>query len=122
MTIKLNYNATYTFTSAEIYDATQPILIFTAITRPTTQWANLYRTWIKAGAEDASQAIEIVGRVIVGVEQDGQYFAIEGREGAEALHAAIEEASPGYGDAFIINLAIGHYNLHFNRLDALLKN
>jgi hypothetical protein len=120
--MKLIYNPTYEFNSADIFDNSEPPILYEAHSRQSPEWAALCREWLRDGAEDASRALEIVGRAIVSVSQNGEKFPLAGREGAEALREAIEANSPGYGDTFIKHLAIGHYNYHFNQLDDKLGN
>jgi hypothetical protein len=120
--IKLNYNPTYIFTTADVFDNTEPPIIFESPSRLSPEWAAMTRNWIRDGAKDIGQALEIVGLAIVAVSQNGERFPLEGREGATALRKAIDLSSPGYGDTFIKHLALGHYNYHFNRLEDKLGN
>ncbi|GIK36569.1 MAG: hypothetical protein BroJett011_04020 [Chloroflexota bacterium] len=120
--IKLNYTPTYQFSSAEIFDATDQPLEFAAHSRLPAAWAALAKAWITSGSEDADVALTLVGMALVSVSQDGETYPIAGREGAEALRDAIEAASPGFGETFIKHLALGHYHLHFRRLEQRLKN
>ena len=122
MKLKLSYNPTYTFVLADTFDASDDQLVFEAHARQPAEWARLVQAWLKDDAEDVARALEIVGRAITSVGQGGEKWPIEGREGAEALRDAIEEANPGHGDAFIKNLALGHYNYHFQRLGEMMGN
>ncbi len=121
--MNLKYSVTYEFSSADIFDATDPPLFFEAVSRPDSSWARLVQQWQKNGAGDPEMAEEIIGRVIVGVRQEGeQSFPLDGRKGAASLRAAIEANNPGAGDQFLCHLALGHYNHHFTRLADILGN
>lgn len=121
--MKLAYKPTYKFTSLDIFDAadSDPIT-YEAHARQSGEWAALYQEWSKSDYEDTDRALDLIGLALVSVSQNGERWPINGREGAEALRAAVEADNPGYGDLFIKHLAIGHYNFHFRRLDELLGN
>lgn len=121
--ITLHYKPTYIFSSLDIFDYadTEPI-IYEAYARQSPNWAMLCRDWLKDESEDVERALEIVGMAIVSVEQGGEKFQLHGIEGAKALRDAVEAENPGYGDVFVKHLALGHYALHFRRLDERLGN
>lgn len=133
MKLNLNYNPTYEFSTADIFDATDPPLFFEAVSRHSASWSRLVRQW-RAYDEDGNSKIpiseanpdmaeEIIGMVIVSVRQeDGPRYPLNGREGAASLRAAIEEENPGKGASFMCQLAQGHYNHHFLRVDKLMGN
>jgi hypothetical protein len=122
MELKLSYNHTYEFTTADYFNASDPPLTFEASARATPEWARLVRNWLENSPDDVGPALEIVGRAIISVSQNGTKYPINGREGAKALRDAIEQGNPGQGDDFIIDLAQGHYNYHFRRLADLVGN
>lgn len=123
MEIKLEYNPVYQFTTADYGDATDPPLTFEAHTNPGPVWRDLIGSWVlDLDAQNLEKAIETVGEAIISVSQNGNRYPVGNREGAWALHAAIEKSNPGQGDTFIVALALGHYNHRWGRLRQLSGN
>ncbi len=123
MEIKLEYNPIYEFTTADYGDATDPPLTFEAHTNPGPVWRDLIGSWVlDLDTKNTDRAIDTVGHAIISVSQDGNKYPVGDREGAWALHAAIEKGNPGKADAFIVGLALGHYNHRWSRLRELSGN
>ena len=114
---KLNYNPTYTFTLADIFDAGDNDITFESQARLDPDWASLCQAWIKNDSPKIEDSLEIVGMGILRVTQGDNILTIENEKDAETLMAAIEDDAPGHGQLFIEHLVIGHWNLHFTRLD-----
>lgn len=110
MEMKLTYNATYKFTTADYGDVTDPLLTFETYSRPLTEWRETVGSWLfDLDPGNLDKAIDAVAYGIISVSQNGEKYPIGNRENAWALHAAIEKSDPGQGDRFIICLALGHY-------------
>lgn len=123
MKFKLTYNPIYEFTTADYNDATDPPLIFEAHVKPRIEWGDLVGEWIlDTDAKDSEKALALVGHAIISVSQNGDKYLLNGIDGAYALRDAIESENPGLGDTFILNLALGHYNVHYRRLSKIRKN
>ncbi len=123
MEIKLEYNSTYEFTTADFYSAADPPITFESNVRLTPKWARMIQDFIDIDSDRVEDAIEIIGVSIISVSQgSGPKFPVGNSEGAWALHAAIEKTNPGQGDDFIIGLARGHYHHHFRKIVELSGN
>jgi hypothetical protein len=123
MEIKLTYNSVYEFSTTDYGDATDPPLTFEAHARPPVEWGDLIGTWIlDLDPMNIDKAIEAVSYAIISVSQNGCRYPVGNKEGAWALHAAIEKSNPGEGDAFMVGLALGHYNHRWRRLRDLSGN
>lgn len=120
--LTLVYSPTYKFTSKDIFDYTDTPITFEAYARQSPEWTKLFLAWEANDYQDVGQALDLVGMAIVSVSQNGQRSPLNGREGAEALRAAIEAAAPGYGDTWIKHLARGHYFYHYRRAEEALGN
>ena len=120
--LTLVYNPTYQFTSKDIFDYTDTPIAFEAHARQSPEWTKLFLTWEAGDYQDVGQALDLIGMAIVSVSQNGQRSLVNGRQGAEALRDAIEQAAPGYGDTWIKHLARAHYFYHYRRADEALGN
>ena len=117
---KLNYNPTYSFMLADIFDAGDSSITFESKARIEPEWAELCRQWVKLDDPEIEMSLQIVGMGIVKVTQDEGVLLIANTEDARQLMDAVEAGAPGYGPQFIEHLVIGHWNLHFKRLDERL--
>lgn len=114
---KLNYNPIYTFTLADIFDAGDNDIIFESQARLAPEWASLCQEWINKDNPSLSESLQIVGMGISRVIQGDNTLTIENEKDAKVLMDAIEEDAPGFGQLFIEHLVIGHWNLHFVRIN-----
>lgn len=123
--LKLKYKATTTFTSADIGDMAEPEIIYHVWANRPDGWTDKCMAFFKEGEKgryDTDLALDIVGLSLTAVEQDGERWPVEGREGAEALRDSVEEQNPGYGDAFIHRLAISIFDQQIKRENDRLGN
>jgi len=117
---KLNYNPTYTFTLADIYDAGDNDITFESKNRLDPEWAQLCQDWIKEDEPPVELSLKIIGMGINKVIQGDMVLKIFDEKSASELLAAVDDSSPGYGQTFIEYLILGHWNLHFMRINERL--
>ncbi len=123
MEIKLSYNPTYEFTTADYGDLTDPPIKFEALTNPGPEWSDLRGPWVlELDEKHLSDALRMIGLSIVSVSQNGTKWPIHGLEGARALRDAMETAKQGEGNAFIMRLVLGHFNHRWQKLRDLSGN
>lgn len=103
--MKLKYSATRTITTADLYDATDPPLIFEVRVRAPAAWAKQHAAFEDDGSKDPVKARELIALVFLTVSDGAGAYEIDTVEKVEAMQAAIEEANPGEGETFICNTA-----------------
>lgn len=103
--MKLNYNTKRTITTADLYDATDPPLIFEVLARPPRPWAILYNKFEKDGAGNLDWAKELISIVMLTVSDGGDVYPLNTIGAVNDLQAAIEEDNPGCGVEFVCNIA-----------------
>lgn len=123
--LRLNYRATYTFSSLDIGDmADSEQIVYECWANRPSGWTAKCRDFF-AGNDPATSvelALDIIGLSLISVSQGGKRWPVAGREGAEALREAIESQNPGYGDEFILNLAIAIFDRQTRRENERSKN
>jgi hypothetical protein len=113
--MKLNYNSKRTITTADLYDATDPPLIFDVLARPPRSWAVLYNEFEGDGARNLDQAKELISLAFLSVSDGGDIYPLNTMEDVGELETAIEENNPGCGAEFCRNIAwsFGRYYYSF---------
>lgn len=121
--MKFTYHTTRQITTADLYDATDPPLIFQVKTRLSRDWLLAWDAFGEAEAGDVSAAADLVAEAFISVTQDGEeIYPLDSKADALALRDAIEEAQPGAGDAFLRHLALAFGTNHYRYLDKRLGN
>lgn len=119
---KLNYKATRTITTADLYDACDPPLIFEVLTRPPQPWAVLYNTFEQDGMRDIETAKELIKMVFLTVSDGENIYPLNTVESINGLQGAIEEDNPNYGADFICNIAWAFGRHYYSFLSEHLGN
>ena len=120
--MKLNYTPKRTITTADLYDATDPPLIFEVLTRPPRPWATLYNEFEKDGARNLDLAKELISLVFLTVSDGGEIHPLNTIEAVAGLQAAIEEMNPGYGSQFCCDIAWAFGRHYYSFLGDRLGN
>jgi len=129
--MKLNYNTKRTITTADLYDATDPPLIFEVLARPPRPWASLYNEFERDGSKDLDLAKQLISLTFLTVsngsddsdDSDGNdFYSLNTFEDVTALQAAIEEENPGYGAEFCCNIAWSFGRHYYSFLSDHLGN
>lgn len=103
--MKLNYSHKRVITTADLYDATDPPLIFEVRSRPPQPWASLYNEFERDGMIDADVARQLIAMVFLTVSDGENTYPMDTPESVQALQEAIEENNPGHGNDFSCNIA-----------------
>ena len=121
--MKLNYNPKRIITPADLYDATDPPLIFEILARPPRSWAILYNKFEKDGSRNLDWAKELISLAFLTVS-DGvdEVYPLDTWEAVTDMQAAIEENNPGCGVEFCCNIAWAFGRHYFNFLSDHLGN
>lgn len=119
--MKLKYNPTRTITTADLYNACDPPLVFKVKVRPGRTWAKLDRDF-EGAATEVETAKKLVSMVFLSVSDGENTYPLKTISQVEDLQQAIEELNPGGGDEFISAIAWGFSNNHYNYLAAHLGN
>jgi hypothetical protein len=122
MKLKLNYSHKRVITTADLYDATDPPLIFEVLTRPPRVWATIYNDFEKDGAKDPIIARKLISLVFLTVSDEENTYPLNTIEAVAELQAAIEESNPGYGDEFSCNIAWSFGRHYYSFLGDRLGN
>ena len=120
--MKLNYNPKRTITTADLYDAADPPLIFEVLTRPPRSWATLYNEFEKDGSIDLGAAKELISLVFLTVSDGDNVYPLNTIEAVTDLQAAIEENNPGCGVEFCCNTAWSFGRHYYSFLSDHLGN
>jgi hypothetical protein len=120
--MKLSYNPKKTITTADLYDATDPPLIFEVLVRPPRPWAILYNQFEQSGSNDLDMAKELISLAFLTVSDGGDKYPLNSFEAVTALQEAIEESNPGYGAEFCCNIAWAFGRNYYNFLSDHLGN
>ncbi len=120
--MKLNYNPRRTITTADLYDATDPPLIFEVLTRPPQSWATLYNAFEKGGMRDLDEAKELISLVFLTVSDGGEVYPLNTIEAVAELQAAIEEINSGCGAQFCCDIAWSFGRNYYSFLGQHLGN
>ena len=126
--MKLNYKNTRTITTADLFDAADPPLIFEVRTRASSEWARLHKDFEENGADDAALARHLISLIFLTVsdgEDGSEIYPIDTIETVQSLQDAIEDNNPGDGDNFVCTIAwafgINYYSFLEGRLARSLK-
>lgn len=103
--MKLKYSQKRMITTADLYDATDPPLIFEVLARPPREWAVLYNTFEKDGATNVEMARKLISLAFLTVSDDENTYPLNTIEAANGLEIAIEEENPGHGEDFMCSIA-----------------
>jgi hypothetical protein len=119
--MKLNYNAIRTITTADLFDACDPPLIFEVKTKPGRTWARLDRKFDETGNKDIEIAKQLIAEAFLTVSDGENTYDLRTIEQIENFGLAIDELSPdsGGGDEFLCAIAWGYSVNHY---DFLAKN
>ena len=120
--MKLNYNPKRTITTADLYDAADPPLIFEVLTRPPRLWATLYNEFEQAGSIDLETAKELISLTFLTISDGDEVYPLDTIEAVTALQAAIEESNPGCGVEFCCNIAWSFGRHYYSFLSDHLGN
>lgn len=104
MKMKLSYNYKKVITTADLYDATDPPLIFEVLVRPPRDWSISYSDFEDTGADDIEAAKELFNMTFLTVSDGENTYPLDTIKDVEDLQAAIEATNPGYGAEFICNM------------------
>lgn len=119
----LNYNPKRTITTADLYDAADPPLIFEVLARPPRPWAILYNKFEQDGAQNLDWARELISLAFLTVSDGGDdVYPLNTIEAVDDLRAAIEENNPGCGDEFCCNIAWSFGRHYYSFLSDHLGN
>lgn len=117
--MKLNYNATRIITTADLFDACDPPLIFEVRSKPGKEWARLDREFDETGNDDIEIAKQLISKSFISVSDSDNAYPIKTISQVEDFRLAIEELNPGGGHEFICAIAWG---FSVNHYDFLVKN
>lgn len=120
--MKLNYNPRRRITTADLYDATDPPLIFEILARPPRPWAILYNEFEQGGSIDLEAAKELISLVFLTVSDGGEVYPLNTVEAVGELQAAIEESNPSCGMEFVCNIAWSFGRHYYSFLSDHLGN
>ena len=120
--MKLNYNRKRTITTADLFDACDPPLVFEVRTRPPVGWAKLNNEFLMDDFNDPELAKTLIALAFLTVSDDETTYPITTVDQVNELREAIEEGNPGDGDDFLCTIAWGFSTNHFNFLEKNLGN
>lgn len=120
--MKLNYNPKRTITTADLYDAADPPLIFEVLARPPRPWATLYNEFELGGSIDLEAARELISLVFLTVSDGDEVYPLNTIEAVTDLQVAIEENNPGCGVEFCCNIAWSFGRHYYSFLSDHLGN
>ena len=120
--MKLNYNPKRVITTADLYDATDPPLIFEILARPPRLWATLYNEFEKGGAQNLDWAKKLISLTFLTVSDGDGVYPLNTIEAVTDLQAAIEENNPDCGVEFCCNIAWSFGRHYYSFLSDHLGN
>lgn len=120
--MKLNYSFKRTITTADMFDACNPPLIFEVRTRTPRGWVDLDLEFGEGNHEDVKLAKQMIAGAFLTVSDGGEVYPIQTIEQVEDLHRAIEEINPGYGNDFLCTIAWGFSRNHYTFIGKHLGN
>jgi hypothetical protein len=120
--MKLNYTPKRTITTADLYDATDPLLIFEVLTRPPRPWMILYNEFERDGSRNLDWARELISLTFLTVSDGGEVYPLNTIGAVTDLQAAIEENNPGCGVEFCCNIAWSFGRYYYSFLSDHLGN
>jgi hypothetical protein len=120
--MKLNYTNKRIVTTADLFDACDPPLIFEVRTRPPREWARLNNEFEDDGCQDADLARILISMAFLTVSDGENVYPISTTEQVEDLRLAIESENLGYGNDFLCTIAWGFSTNHYTYLGNHLGN
>jgi hypothetical protein len=120
--MKLNYSHKRTITTADLFDACDPPLMFEVRTRPPKGWAQIDLDFDTSGHENVELAKKMIAGAFLTVSDGENVYPINTVKQVEALREAIESENIGYGDEFLCTIAWGFSRNHYNYLGEHLGN
>ncbi len=120
--MELNYSNKRTITTADLFDACDPPLVFEVRTRPPKGWGGIENKFDKTNHSDARLAKELIAGAFLTVSDSENTYEITTVKQVEALAQAIEDENPGYGDKFLCSIAWGFSSNYYNYLGNHLGN
>ena len=114
--MKIKYSPTRTVTTADLFIAADPPIVFEVKARLSPGWAQLLRVWEDNGSDDEGMACELMGQAFMSVSQDDERYPLNSKEAAEQLSQAIEVENEGAGGPFICEVVQAFAFNHFNFL------
>jgi hypothetical protein len=107
--INLNYRQTHTFSGSDIAstmgDAGLNDVTYECLTYRPEGWSELVSAFARGEGKDIDLAYEIIGGLLVSIEQSGERHLIGNKSRAIDLRDSIEAQAEGHGDTFIKSLA-----------------
>lgn len=120
----IKYNPVYSFTSddiaSEMWDFGLEGVIFTCLTYRPAGWTEKVRKLFDN--EDSDLACEVVGDILIKLEQGENTHLIGSIEQAKALMKDIDRQAPGHGPMFIRSLAFALFDRQTKMEQDRLKN
>ena len=120
--MKLNYSSKRTITTADLFDACNPPLIFEVRTRPPREWARLNNEFETDDCNDAELAKTLIAMAFLTVSDGENVYPISTPEEVDELRQNIEDDNPGHGNDFLTTIAWGFSTNHYNFLGKNLGN
>ena len=123
--MKLNYNYKRTITTADLFDACDPPLVFEVKSKPGKKWAKLDREFDESGNKDVGIAKQLIAKAFLTVSDSENTYPIKTISQIESFQAAIQQAMPAddpdpeTSEDFLCAIAWG---FSVNHYDFLVKN
>lgn len=120
--MKLNYSSSRTITTADMFDACNPPLIFEVRTRVPRGWASIDLDFSEDGHKNVEMAKQMIAGAFLTVTDGGEIYQIQTIEQVEELQKAIEENNPGDSDNFLCSIACGFSSNYYKFIGDHLGN
>lgn len=120
--MKLNYNAKRIITTADLFDACNPPLVFEVKSRPGKEWSVLDDKFDDTNHTNIEIARELISLAFLTVSDDENTYPISKVSQVKELQSSIEQLIPGNGEFFILNIARAFSVNQYNMLVANLGN
>jgi len=120
--MKLKYTATRHITTADLLIPADPPIEFEVKSRPSREWAVLFREFEHGNGKDVNQAMKLISLSFITVAQDDEIYPLGSIAAVGDLRDAIEVDNPGHGDDFICNVAWGFGNHFYTWAENTLGN
>lgn len=120
--MKLNYSSSRTITTADMFDACNPPLIFKVRTRVPRGWASIDLDFSEGGHKNIKMAKQMIAGAFLTVSDGEGTYQIQTIEQVEELRHAIEIDNPGDGDSFLCSIAWGFSSNYYKFIGDHLGN
>lgn len=120
--MKLNYSSSRTITTADMFDACDPPLIFEVRTRVPRGWASIDLDFSEDGHKNTEMAKRMIAGAFLTVSDGEGTYQIQTIEQVEELRQAIEIDNPGDGDSFLCSIAWGFSSNYYKFIGDHLGN